>query len=110
MPNPESKTENGLPPLDEMCLATSGNVGPGTTTPNGVLEILPAVPNSYPLDEPAINMLADLAAQANNIVVARNAVLTYFLLQHKLKGKWQLAENNRELVQTPEPAPQGPKE
>jgi hypothetical protein len=64
---------------------------------------MPTETENFPLDEAAIKMLADLAAQANNIVVARNAVLTYFLLQHELTGKWQLAENNRELVRTPDP-------
>jgi hypothetical protein len=57
---------------------------------------------SYPLDDAAIEILAELDQQARALDVSRNAVLSYFARQHKLAGRWQLAENRRELVRSSE--------
>jgi hypothetical protein len=62
-------------------------------------------PELFPLDEAAIEAIKDLDNQetqlveaSKNINVARNAILSYFLRQHKLQGNWQLAETRTELV------------
>lgn len=52
----------------------------------------------FPLDEAAIESLAELDAQERQINTARNAILSYFLRQQKMVGNWQLAENKRELI------------
>jgi hypothetical protein len=64
-----------------------------------------AEPELFPLDEAAIEAIQDLDKQetqlveaSKNINVARNAILSYFLRQHKLEGNWQLAENRKELM------------
>jgi hypothetical protein len=54
----------------------------------------------FPLDDAAIETIAELDAQERNVNVARNAVLSYFLRQHKLTGNWSLAPNRRELTRT----------
>lgn len=68
---------------------------PGQTAPGA------EAPEAFPLDDAAIESLAELDTQERNIGVARTAILSYFLRQHKLKGNWALAENRRELVKTP---------
>jgi hypothetical protein len=55
---------------------------------------------NFPLDDAAIDSLAELDQQERNINVARQAILSYFLRQQKLTGNWQLAQNRRELVKT----------
>ena len=52
----------------------------------------------YPLDDAAIEFLAPRRQQVKALNTEINAVLTYFLMQHKLEGSWMLAENDRELV------------
>lgn len=61
--------------------------------------------DNFPLDDAAIESLAELDKQTNDIAVARNAILSYFLRQHKLTGNWQLAMNRRELVRVEQPLP-----
>jgi hypothetical protein len=61
----------------------------------------------YPLDDAAIETIADLDAQERNIAIARNAILSYFLRQHKLTGNWTLAPNRRELTRAAAPLPVG---
>jgi hypothetical protein len=53
---------------------------------------------AFPLDDAAIESIAELDKQEAQINVARNAILSYILRQHKLMGNWQLATNRRELV------------
>lgn len=60
----------------------------------------------YPLDDAAIEAIADLDKQESNCNIARNAILSYFLRQHKLSGDWRLAPNRRELVKLPAPVAQ----
>lgn len=55
-------------------------------------------PEVYPLDETALEMLADLDRQGQALNAAINTTLTYFAKQHKLGDGWQLAPNRRELV------------
>jgi hypothetical protein len=64
--------------------------------------------NLFPLDDAAIDSLAELAQQESNANVARNAILAYFLRQHKLSGNWRLALNGRELVRVEQPQPAAP--
>jgi len=71
-------------------------------------------PEVFPLDDAAIETLSELDTNerqlieaSKNINVARQAILSYFLRQHKMKGNWRLADNKRELVLQPaETAPQ----
>lgn len=69
-------------------------------------------PEMFPLDEAAIESIQELDAQEKRIIdaakeinVARQAILSYFLRQHKMTGNWTLAENRKELTRNPEPAP-----
>lgn len=66
----------------------------------------------FPLDEAAIESIAELDGQEKRLIdaakelnVARQAILSYFLRQHKMSGNWTLAENRKELLRNPEPAP-----
>ena len=52
----------------------------------------------FPLDDAAIEFLGPRRQQVKALNTEINAVLTYFLMQHKLEGQWMLAENDRELV------------
>jgi hypothetical protein len=58
----------------------------------------------FPLDDAAIETLAEMDQQERQLNAARTAVLTYFLKQHKLKGNWSLSPNRRELVRQTEGA------
>lgn len=58
---------------------------------------------AYPLDDAAIEAIAELDAQERNLTVARSAILSYFLRQQKLTGNWVLAPNRRELVKQSAP-------
>ena len=67
---------------------------------------------SFPLDDAGIETVAELdqkmrevEAVRGNIIAATNAVLTYFVRQHKLAGDWKLAANRRELVKEAAPVP-----
>jgi beta-phosphoglucomutase-like phosphatase (HAD superfamily) len=64
---------------------------------------------SYPLDDAAIELIAELDQQEKQVLVARNSILTYILRQHKLTGPWKVAPNRRELVRDAvQPQPQPP--
>jgi hypothetical protein len=56
----------------------------------------------FPLDEAAVRLLEEYRLQAAVIASQEAGALTLFARQHELKGKWQLAQNRRELVRTPE--------
>lgn len=71
-----------------------------------------AEPELFPLDEAAIeavdelhNKEQQLATAIREVNIARNAMLSYFLRQHKMSGEWRLADNRREMVRVPAPAP-----
>lgn len=51
-----------------------------------------------PLDDAAIETIADLNSQIRACEFAKNSVLNYFGRQHNLVGPWRLAPNNKELV------------
>jgi hypothetical protein len=53
---------------------------------------------TYPLDDAAIETIAMATKQTAEINLGVQAVLNYFLRQHKLKGNWRVAENGKELV------------
>jgi hypothetical protein len=52
----------------------------------------------FPLDDAALESLAQFDQQEQQIMGARIGVLTLFTRIHKLQGNWQLAQNRRELV------------
>ena len=58
----------------------------------------PAEPETFPLDDAAIETLQELDRQLLIHSTMRNTVLGFFVRQHKLPGQWQLAPNGRELV------------
>jgi len=55
---------------------------------------------SFPLDDAAIEAIAELDNQERAVAVARNAILSYFLRQQKMTGNWSIAQNRRELVRS----------
>ena len=59
----------------------------------------------FPLDEAAITLLADIKTQMRVLDAQWQGALVLFIRQHKLQGNWQVAENGRELVKAPVPAP-----
>jgi hypothetical protein len=59
-------------------------------------------PELYPLDEAGIEMIAQLEEQGRQIQVAHQTILQYFLKQHKLPGRWKLADNKREIIKLTE--------
>lgn len=61
----------------------------------------------FPLDDAAVEMLAEIDQQERACGVARQSVLNYFARQNKLGDGWQLAPNRRELVR---PSTNGQKE
>jgi hypothetical protein len=66
---------------------------------NGITaKITEADADVFPLDDAAIETLAEFDQQERQLNVARTAVLSYFLKQHKLLGNWSLSPNRRELV------------
>ena len=60
----------------------------------------PAETEIFPLDDAAIESLAELDQQDKLTHSARLGILGYFLKVHKLQGNWQLAPNRRELVRS----------
>ena len=58
----------------------------------------PPETEAFPLDDAAIEILAELDAQDKVTHASRLSVLNYFLRQHKMQGNWQLSPNRRELV------------
>ena len=73
----------------------------------------PAVePEVYPLDDASIGLLADirkqleaLNEQGRQLNAQATGALVLFIRQHKLTGNWKPAENGKELVREPDPAP-----
>jgi len=69
----------------------------------------PADAEVYPLDDAAIEMIADLERNIQATLLQENAVLTYFLKQHKLGGNWILKREGegalREIVKQRAAAP-----
>ena len=57
-----------------------------------------AVQEVYPLDDAAIEILAEMSQQRAALETSMNAVLAYFAKQHKLKGQWRLSPNGKELT------------
>ena len=55
-------------------------------------------PEVFPLDDAAIEILAQTEQQVRDLNNGAQAVLAYFLRQHKLTGNWRLAPNRRELI------------
>ena len=51
---------------------------------------------TYPLDDAAIEALAELEQHERSV----QAILNYFMRQQKLSGNWTLARNRRELIRT----------
>jgi hypothetical protein len=68
----------------------------------GKSEPAPAAPDVVPLDEALITLLEEYRLQAESIGAQQNGALMLFVRQRDLKGRWQLAQNRRELVRTPE--------
>lgn len=52
----------------------------------------------YPLDDAIVKLLEEYRLQASIVGAQESGALTLFVRQHDLKGRWQLAENRRELV------------
>ena len=61
----------------------------------------------FPLNEAAIATVAELRENIRAAQLAINAVLSYFVRQHELKGRVQLSENGRELIIHTTPVRQG---
>ncbi len=59
---------------------------------------------NFPLDEAAIQLLADINSQMQQLQAQRQGALVLFIRQHKLQGNWQVAENGKELVKAAMPA------
>ena len=54
--------------------------------------------DTFPLDEAAIDLIAEITQQQAALTASMNGILSYFARQHKLQGKCQLAGNCRELT------------
>lgn len=57
--------------------------------------------DTFPLDDAAIALIAELRQTITNAQVALNAILQYFAKQHGLSLPLQLADNGRELILGP---------
>jgi hypothetical protein len=57
-----------------------------------------AAQDTFPLDDAAIGIIAEIHQQMEPLQLQLQTVLGYFARQHKLKGKWQLAPNRKELI------------
>ena len=64
-------------------------------------ELQEVAQDTFPLDDAAIQILAEIDQQAASLDASRQGVLTLFARQHKLQGQWRLAPNRRELVKAP---------
>ena len=64
---------------------------------------------NYPLDEAAIEFLAERDAEIARVsapyLAQQTGMLLYFVRLHKLSGPWRVAENRRELVKATESIP-----
>jgi hypothetical protein len=54
--------------------------------------------DAFPLDDAIVKLLEEYRLQAAMIAAQESGALTLFARQHDLQGRWQLAENRRELV------------
>jgi len=59
----------------------------------------------FPLDEHMIALVMDTQQQCIQAQIMLNGALKLFLRQHSLPGSWKIAENAREIVREPDPAP-----
>lgn len=57
-----------------------------------------AAPEVVPLDDAAIEAIAELDQRQLILNASLNAILNYFSRQHKLQGRWELSDNRKELV------------
>lgn len=55
-------------------------------------------PQTIPLDDAFIALLADLRRDALAVEARAQGALMLYLRQHGLEGSWRIAENGRELV------------
>jgi hypothetical protein len=62
-------------------------------------------PDVFPLDEETASLLGEYAMRAMALDAERRGALTLFARRHRLQGNWQLAENGKDLVRSPGPAP-----
>lgn len=53
---------------------------------------------TFPLDDTAIEAIAELSEQMKNCRIAQEAILNYFCRVHKLAGRVQLSPNGKELL------------
>jgi len=60
---------------------------------------------NYPLDETAIQFIAEIDAEITKLQERQAGGLQYFLRLHKLTGPWRVAQNRRELVKASETIP-----
>jgi hypothetical protein len=58
----------------------------------------PQPPNTFPLDDAMIGLLAEFREQTKVIEAQTLGALILFIRQHGLQGNWQLAKNGCELV------------
>jgi hypothetical protein len=56
---------------------------------------------TFPLDDAAIGMIAELENQMRAAQVATQAIVTYFARQQGLTGDIRIADNRRELIIRP---------
>lgn len=61
-------------------------------------QLIEAAADTYPLDEAAIEILAEINQQQAALNASMNGALSLFAKQHKLQGQWRLASNGKELV------------
>jgi hypothetical protein len=59
----------------------------------------------YPLDEDAIELVADIQRRGAMLQGELTGVLNAFLKREKLTGRWELAQNSREIHRTGAPVP-----
>ena len=59
----------------------------------------------YPLDDAAIAFFAQGVKQIEMMHAQMNGALELYLKQHKLPGKWRVAENGRELERVADAVP-----
>jgi hypothetical protein len=57
----------------------------------------------FPLDEPFIALLNEVREQAKTLNLHIQGALLLYLRQHNLAGRWEIAENGRELRRRDDP-------
>lgn len=53
--------------------------------------------NYCPLDEDTLGLLAEISRQIQTLNGQLQGVLRLYVHQHKLSGRWEIADNGREL-------------